>query len=183
MKGCKAPSALSSSPQLPSQGGTIPRQGPHLDPHPASPSQGILETAWIISTHRAAPGQRCQRTQPRTLGSPGFLPVSRHFTQQAALPQELVGTPGPAPGGPLLGQRVPRARAWCLRHSLSRSPTGGGGPALDTPRSRGRGRWLQPPGGEGETWQRTDGQRLGSRVQQLFSLSLPKSAGASPTSF
>ena len=43
MKGCKAPSALSSSPQLPSQGGTIPRQGPHLDPHPASPSQGILE--------------------------------------------------------------------------------------------------------------------------------------------
>ena len=44
MKGCKAPSALSSSPQLPSQGGTIPRQGPHLDPHPASPSHSLGPT-------------------------------------------------------------------------------------------------------------------------------------------
>lgn len=62
MKWSKAPSALGSGPQPLSQGGTIPRQGPRLDPHPASPSQGTLEMACIISTHRAAPGQRSQWT-------------------------------------------------------------------------------------------------------------------------
>lgn len=76
-------------------------------------------------------------------GPPGFLLIFRHFTLWMALSQELVGMPRSIPGEPLLGQRVAHPGTWTPPpQPVTKLHPGGGGPAPDTPRSRGRGRWL-----------------------------------------
>lgn len=138
-----------------------PKAGPTPRPAPSFTFTGHLGNGLYHQYPQGCP--RAKVTMDRS--PPGFLLISRHFTLWMALPQELVGMPRSIPGKPLLGQRVPHPGAWTpLPQPVTKLHPGGGGPAPDTPRSKGRGRWLQPPGGKEEMWQRTVGQRLGSWV-------------------
>lgn len=151
---------------------------------PSSAFTGHLANGLDYQHPQGCPGQRCQRTQPCTLGSPrvpsrlpSFRPMdgsapgaggnarinSRRATAGSKGPHTPTWMPPPQPVmKPHLGAGGLPGHPWKQRARTLAPATGG------------RGRNLAADG--------PDGQRLGSRVQQLFSLSLPKNAGALPTS-
>lgn len=183
MKRWKAPPALGSGPQLPSQGGTIPRQGPRLDPHPALPSTGHLANGLDYQHPQGCPWAKAPKDAATHTGVP-----QGSFSSPVVLPD---------------GRFCPRSwwecrdqfrESHCWVKGSTRShldasatacheaPPRGGGACPGHPWKQ-RVRTLAPAaGGRGRNLAADgrDGQRLGSRVQQLFSLSLPKSAGVSP---